>query len=231
MELKDNQQRAKWAKVVFIIFGIVIVLFALSGYSLLSVLDRIADGGDVSDAEANAVDMRHGLMAIFYMGAYIASVIAFILWFRRAYYNLHQITPETMSLTEGWAAGAWFVPFLNLVRPFHIMKEIWQETHGLIGSERKDRSEIVGLWWALYLIGNIFLNITSKMGDETSVDGLIKMTKFHNLGLLGLLPGLIIVIVVIDRVSKAEDVLYEKYHTLDITSHLVDDNSTKKAFD
>jgi hypothetical protein len=46
--------------------------------------------------------------------------------FRRAYRNLPALGAESPRFSSGWAVGAWFVPFLNLVRPKQIMDDIWR---------------------------------------------------------------------------------------------------------
>ncbi len=63
------------------------------------------------------------------------------MWFRRAYFNLHQKV-SYLSHSEGWAAGSWFVPIVNLYRPYQIMKEIYVETKELF--TKRGLSEKVG---------------------------------------------------------------------------------------
>lgn len=227
MELKDNSQRAQWVVWSFIAMGVMLLLFGFSSFSQYDLLERIKTGGDFTDEEAQANDLRHSLIAIVYLVTYVASIVLFILWFRRAYFNLHVISPNTMQFTEGWAAGAWFVPLLNLVRPFQIMKEIWYDTHRHTDSERRHSFGILGFWWATFLITGIYDRIISKAYDGDSVEQLMSLSWHTGLfSLLRLIP-LILTVIIIKRISKAEETLREKYHTLDISSHLVDDNTTK----
>ncbi len=105
----------------------------------------------------------------------------FIQWFRRAYYNLHQKINH-LSHSEGWAAGAWFVPILNLYRPYQIMKELYRETKNLlvtneISISRNFSTGTLGWWWALWITGNILGQFVFRysMRAET-IDELTTMT-------------------------------------------------------
>lgn len=97
----------------------------------------------------------------------ITVAILFIQWFRRAYYNLHQISGN-LSYSEGWAAGAWFVPFMNLGRPCTIMKEMVSVSESKLIeanliSEDASRKRNVGLWWTLWLVLSIGSNINTRV--------------------------------------------------------------------
>ncbi len=227
MELKDNSQRAQWATWSFWVFGIVLSLFVISGFLQLNLYERIYSGEPYTNEEVHANGFRHLVVMILYLLFYVATVVFFIMWFRRAYYNLHLISPETMSYSEGWAAGAWFVPFLNLIRPYQIMKEIWFETFSHIEDERKDRSSIIGFWWVLFLITGLYARLASRLeGDEVLDDIIIKQANTNIAAILMFIP-LFLIVRIIAQLSKAEETLRDKYHTLDISSHLVDDNTTK----
>ena len=76
-------------------------------------LQTVANGGFISDEAVEANDTRESFLGIIYLIAYIISGITFIMWFRRAYFNLHQKV-SWLNHSEGWAAGCWFVPIVNL---------------------------------------------------------------------------------------------------------------------
>ncbi|MET4105251.1 hypothetical protein ABIB60_000579 [Hymenobacter sp. UYP22] len=79
----------------------------------------------------------------------ILSIVFFLQWFRRAYYNLRYLSGRP-DHTDGWAVGAWFVPFLNLFRPYSIMKEIWYGTNSAAGRGRQHG--LLQWWWIAYLV-------------------------------------------------------------------------------
>jgi hypothetical protein len=157
--LKPNGQRAKNAiTLIWIVLAFEIVAL-ISGYLQYDLLQTVANGGEILTETATANDNREQIIAILYMIAFIVSAITFIQWFRRAYYNLH-LKVNHLSHTEGWAAGSWFVPVVNLYRPYQIMKEMYQETMELltkkgIGFNHTFSTNALGWWWTLWIISKI----------------------------------------------------------------------------
>lgn len=156
--LKPNEQRAKNAILLIWIVLALEIISMLSGYLLYDLIQNVADGGEISEERANANDLREQVVGILYLIAYVISVITFIQWFRRAYFNLH-LKVKYLSHPEGWAAGSWFVPFTNLYRPYQIMKELYQETKALLVKKeiffKGDlATSTLGWWWALWLLNN-----------------------------------------------------------------------------
>lgn len=152
---KPNDKRAKTAILLIYIVMVLDVLTLGSGFMQYQLLDGALTVGIDTDA-ASANDLREQVIGILYMIVYIVSVVTFIMWFRRAYYNLHQHV-RPLLFSEGWAAGSWFVPFLNLFRPYQIMKELYTETKHLLARKELSYSEqfttrYLGVWWAFWIV-------------------------------------------------------------------------------
>jgi hypothetical protein len=86
----------------------------------------------------------------------IAQNLTFMQWFRRAYYNLHQKV-NSLAYTDRWAVAGWFVPVINLYRPFVIMKELYVETERILEQEyfikfKRFNIRVLFLWWIVYSI-------------------------------------------------------------------------------
>jgi len=175
----------------------------------------MASGADIPDELANANDIREQIAGIFYLIASIISAITFIMWFRRAYYNLHQKV-GTLSLSEGWAAGSWFIPIVCLYRPYQIMKELYIETKELL--KRNGFAESVnyttsylGWWWGLWIasgiIGNFILRFSLRSAE--TIDDYIELTIAQMvISVLGI-PLALITIKIIKDYSGAEPLLHE----------------------
>jgi hypothetical protein len=141
--------------------------------------DVVAIAGDVgqmsllsrqfTEAEAEANDLRQQLIGLGYLGVYLITAIAFLKWTHRACLNARGFGAHDMSFTPGWSVGWYFVPFLNLVRPYQAMKEIWQVSQDPQNWQLQQVSPILGWWWGLWITSNIAGQITmrSSMGAET----------------------------------------------------------------
>jgi hypothetical protein len=166
------------------------------------------------------------MFAVFLVGSLIACATTFIMWFRRAYANLHRLNSGSiLSYEEGWAAGAWFVPFLNLVRPFTIMKEIWNETQSNIpGKEKHDGIQgtaLIGWWWAAWLTYNIVTNATSRMNQGTDPESLASYLRTDAVTSLLVVPAALLAIQVVLQTNRFEQELYSAHRMSDPSEHLV----------
>ena len=156
--LRPNGQRAKIAMMLVWTVLTIEIISILSDYLQYNLLQTVANGGEISSETATDNDLRQKIIAIIYLVTYIISGITFIRWFRRAYFNLH-LKAETLSFTEGWAAGSWFVPFISLYRPKQIMKELYVKTQSLLTTKQENstvnlNTQFIGWWWALWLIAS-----------------------------------------------------------------------------
>ena len=180
-ELKPNDKRAKNAiLLIWILLGLGIISI-ISSFLQLNLLQNAAEGNEINDTEANINDIREQIIAILYIITFIISGITFIQWFRRAYFNLHLLNNRS-TYKEGWAAGSWFVPILNLFRPYQIMQELYHETR-LILLRNKVKfnstfsSKYLGWWWALWVFSGISgQSIQSYSNTAESIDQLIWLT-------------------------------------------------------
>ena len=92
------------------------------------------------------LDMLHGLSAVlFLVGAPL-----FLIWFARAYGNLPTISAGDTQSRTMVATLMWFVPFLQLIRPFGYLKELWTRTEPL--EKRKPTPPtLIFVYWFSYV--------------------------------------------------------------------------------
>lgn len=211
-EMKDNSQRAK---IAMILIGIVLLFDILtfgSSYLQFELLERVHGGLDYTDDELETNDLREGIVGLGAFVVYIISVVTFIMWFRRAYFNLHTIGKNLLH-KEGWAAGAWFVPILNLFRPYQIMDELYSETNIIVGknfSEFENKSSaLVGIWWVLWLINNFISNHEGrKVWAAESIEEYLYCSKVSMVSAAVEIPLALLAIKVIYDYSQMEKWLY-----------------------
>jgi len=142
----------------------------LIGVMLISALDAAAftaahqvvgrllsEPGQVDPDAVTDID-RWTVVTALGQGALI--VLAFgllIAWTSRIYRNLPVFGVRNLHFSEGWAIGAWFVPFLNLVRPKAIIDDCWRGSgadEGLPVTARRGRGvpALVHWWWAARIL-------------------------------------------------------------------------------
>ena len=207
--LPDNSPRAKNSLIAFYILGFVQIAFLISAFLQYSLLKRM-QSGNYTQEEATTNDIRHQAIAYASVAIYIVCIVLFIMWFRRAYNNLNLSQSAYTKYPEGWAAGAWFVPFLNLARPYFIMQEIWEKTqeatYNLISYKN---GKIIGWWWVIWIINNIGTNFINRYFKETSVEELITSTSASIIFNFIELVALVLLIIIMKNVMVFEKKLHE----------------------
>ena len=83
------------------------------------------------------------------------ALIFMVLWFARAYTNLHALGWEGLRFKDYWGFLGWYVPIFSVFMPFRVMRDI------LVGYDQLSANEEVKsgsttlklsiIWWGLYL--------------------------------------------------------------------------------
>lgn len=209
--LRPNGHRAK---ITIILIWIVLALHIasiISGYLQYELLQDVSEGTNVSVETADANDLREQIIAITYVVAMLVSAIWFIMWFRRAYYNLGVLVHD-LNYPEGWAAGSWFVPFINLIRPYQIMKEIYTRSKEILfrnGHPEETLSQrYLILWWTLWVITSIADRFIAKFAQNAeSLDELINATILSLVLNIVSVPLCFVTVKVISDYSSIEPIL------------------------
>lgn len=171
--LRDNRARARTARLVFILLAAISALLVVLALGLPANVSP----GDSLPRNTTLLYAGFSLLSILYLGLLIGSYVVLIRWLRRAYYNLHQLPGIYPEYSDGWAAGAWFVPFVNFWRPFTIMREVWQDTQLAAVGQIAVPATVLGWWWAMFILKLIVGRITWVMakgsGDNFSEQDLL----------------------------------------------------------
>ncbi|MHB0915094.1 MAG: DUF4328 domain-containing protein [Thermoleophilia bacterium] len=167
--MESLRARCQVVTVVFVVILVLSAVAALSDLSLLQFLQGISSGEPVDDARAEGIDSRQAVIGILQGGSFLACAIVFLMWFHRAHKNLKVGGLDGLRYTPGWAVGGFFVPFLNLVRPFQVMKEVWAGSTYLSHPREEEswravsHAPHVGWWWALFLIMSFVGNASGRL--------------------------------------------------------------------
>jgi hypothetical protein len=152
---REGQARARWTTYLLYACLVLDVIGILSGLLQRALLSRVAAGEHLSPGEAEANDSRHATVGLLQVAAVVLTGIVWLAWLHRAYSNLQRLGTGKSKFTPGWAVGYWFIPFVNLVRPYQIVKDLW-----LRSESRNDRASLEGVatpaliswWWGMYLL-------------------------------------------------------------------------------
>lgn len=201
--LRDNQSRAQQAITFFLLTALASVCLCLVDAVGLTCSDwELVDQYAASQFTLGVFWIRFFLLSVNLI-LLVCDYVFLIRWLRRAYYNLHQLPTIQPDYPEGWAAGAWFVPFINLARPFTIMREVWQDTQRVAFGQVIVPATLVGWWWAAQLLGGFAATGVARLTGSNELTGEI-ISQFINV------VGAVLTWRLIQRAATFEDALLQR---------------------
>ncbi len=149
----------------------------------------------------------------------LPTVVLFAMWMYRSYKNLLDMDIRGLAYSPGWAAGAFFVPILNLYRPCQITQEMWRASTPDLDEDKPrswrnaSGSAIVGFWWTFWIISNLLYNVSvrtafSNNPDETRISTMVGMMA-NGVAVLAGLFAILMVLGVRRRQEAKLDRLWE----------------------
>ncbi len=212
--MSDNEfvSGSSLAKAVIWLFGTAIAMqfIATATYvHQIMLLQRIDRGDMVSNNEVEFSDYSVSLISVLDFLVYLAGAIVFLFWLYRVSANLPALGVQDMRWSPGWAVGWWFIPVMNIFRPYQVVKEIWlaSSADAQPGAWRDGPvSSILGLWWLVFLAGRIVIAIASRMNRSTGVDidAYISAFVLHILGGLIWAFGAYLAIKIIREIDRRQ---------------------------
>jgi hypothetical protein len=106
-------------------------------------------------SEDSALAMANGLASLGYLVTFITSVVLVCMWFHRAVRHALARGASLEVATPAAGVGSWFIPFVNLARPFNVTRQML--------SHAGQNSGIASTWQAFWVAGNIIANVSVRL--------------------------------------------------------------------
>lgn len=158
------------------------VLSIGSGLLQMNLISRMQSGAGATEAEIEFNDLREFSIGILEVGLAILGGVLFLKFLGRTNHNATALGARGLSATPGWTIGYFFVPILNLFKPYQVLQEIWKASDPDAG-DRSDPpgSPLIGWWWGIRLIdlfaNQALLRLSLAEPQETSLEGLAMSTQ------------------------------------------------------
>lgn len=147
--------RARWAVRFLGVSGAVGGVSALVSLSTLLAPD--------ADEARDWVEMLAGVVALVCV---IATPTFFLMWLHRAVRQVNGMG-KGVGVTPGWAVGYWFVPFVNLVKPYKVIRDL----AGALGGDSFVASLHLGVWWAALFLERSLARIETRLTLKHDSEG------------------------------------------------------------
>jgi len=166
---------ALWATVITVIMQ---VFLLASCYQQLALLEGGRNGFGIDQAAANANDSRQNAIIVAVGVSVVASLITFLVWVYAAHANLHALGCPDIKFTPGWAVGWFFVPLLNLFKPYQVVSEIWRGSDpASLLKNIPSSTALIGWWWGFRICTGILERVSRGIASRAdTIDDLISVT-------------------------------------------------------
>jgi hypothetical protein len=177
----------------------------VSGSMEMNLLQEFAERvipPDEMGPRADANDSRQQWIGFIQIGWFILTAIVFLTWIHRANRNVRALGASGMQYTPGWAVGFYFVPLLNLWKPYLVMREIWQASVRAGNWQSVPSSPLLGWWWALYIV-SAMLNRAATQFDKRvdGIDSAITASWIHDAATAAMVSLDIVALVMISKIA------------------------------
>ena len=198
--LRENAARAQQTITIFQGLVVVLGLVILADFGYINL---VGNGRGADELNTAPLGIARSFLALVELVVLITAFILFIRWLRRAYWNLHALG-RPVEHSEGWAAGAWFVPFMNMFRPYSIVREVWRQTQ-LVAFEQVTPHGLLRAWWLLFIVHGIVSNITNQMETKATTTEQLRSAAWGNaITALLMLGTALLTIQVVRRIASYE---------------------------
>ena len=169
----------------------------------------LANGASPADIPSHFNGSLLLLLWLVKLAAWITAVVVIPLWMHHAYRLMEQHRVRELQHTPTQAAAFWFIPILNLYKPYVIMHELNEKSGPTVfGRPFGTTTEpsppwLLAAWWGTFLVGHIFGRVSFTLGiGSTTINRLI-VSDWLDLGagLLEIVAGLFLIRIItsIDR--------------------------------
>ena len=171
-----------------------------------------------SPEESGSMSIVFQLMALFlYLEPFarVLTIIVFLAWVFRAHKNLSGLKVRGLEYTPGWAVGLWLIPFVNFVKPFQIMREIWHgsdpenEDNNKHTRAQKETPEILGFWWGVLLAAIFTGYIANIMAGSKTIEENTFYPAALVLSTLLRFAAFVLIILIIKEITRRQELRFQ----------------------
>ena len=197
---------------VLLIGGLIITSIALwFGWLELDILMQFQRGDFASEQElvaaAEASDLRQVIVGFLQITLFLVTLIVFGRWIFVSARNAGALGVTGLRFSPGWSVGWYFVPLLNLWKPYQAMREIYKGSSDPSDWASTKTPGILPLWWAAWLASGFVGRVAwfhSKIGAEELPD-LIQTSAWTFASDAIDIPLYIVALVLVTRISTLQE--------------------------
>ncbi|QJW44774.1 DUF4328 domain-containing protein [bacterium BFN5] len=156
----------------FLCTGLTTAYLGIQSYGTQAVLSKISAGAQLPAAEIHTLMLSLAAIesiANIILVATAISMLTFLFWLYKSYKNLAVLFQIPAKFSPIWAVAWFFVPILNLYKPYQVMLELWQQTFSQDTRQTfvvNHGPRIIQLWWLTNVANQITSFLTNGAADQ-----------------------------------------------------------------
>jgi hypothetical protein len=208
-EYRDPTSLSKWARwlicAYLVISSIAMISETIQHNVLTSLRDGVYETEEAALAAATASDWNQMVVGLFQLVIAVATGIVTLRWIHRANWNARALGAARLDFTPGWSVGWYFVPLMNLWKPYQAMKQIWQASAQPRDWQVQPIPAVLGWWWFLWVISTLLGNASFRAGMRgEELDQLITASSITLASDVVSIPLCVVFLIVTTRISAMQ---------------------------
>ena len=202
---RAERSRARWTTYLLFLCVALDAVAVAAGLSQRPLLARLAVGVPLHPGDVAANEARHRVVGLLKLAALLGTGIVWLTWLYRAYGNLGLVGSKRSRFSQGWAVGCWLIPFVNLVRAYQTMKDLWLRSESLNDRDGYDNlpaPAFLAVWWGMFWTWAAVERAFGSMALDAQSPG--DLANFTDLELLVNVVGIVAALLAIKVVREID---------------------------
>jgi len=166
---------------------------------------RAAAGEPLFPGQAAPIAAPQPAIAKLKLAALVGTGILWLMWLQRAYRNLALVGSKRSRFSTRQAIGYWFIPFVNLVLGYQVMKDLWLRSESMNDRDGYDDLPAPALlsgWWGISLTWGVLEPVVAAAARSARTP--LELTNVTDVALVGGVIGIVATVLAI-RVVRGID--------------------------
>lgn len=208
VEFRDPTPLSRWLRFLLYSHMALAGLAVIVGLITLQFFASISSGlytEEAAEQHGVVIDLTTGVLGCIQVIVNLAVVVVFLMWVYRVARNVRAMGATDLTIGPGWACGYYFIPILNLWRPYSAMKEIWQASQDPAQWRSVEPSGILIAWWLFWVMTNIYDRVALRVSMKAEgVEGYLLATKLTLVSDILAFPLTILLLGVIGQIDAMQ---------------------------
>ncbi|WP_339750165.1 DUF4328 domain-containing protein [uncultured Rubinisphaera sp.] len=187
---------AGFVNTMLMIYLTISVASIVSSFMMIDLLST----ADFNDDLLQLYLQRDAVLSMVLLIIYIPTAIGFAKWIHRSNNNARALGAISLPISPGWSVGYFFIPIMNLWKPYHAMRDISAASRNARNWYSENSLPIVLIWWFLYLIALGVDRVGGRMWQKA--DTVETLTAAAQVCMIGTLIGIPLTLAAFSMISQ-----------------------------